>query len=386
MRARSDLVRTLVRLAVAVTVSATAADAASCDATGADAAAVSSARAAVRAACDCAGAYSAALRGRCVRDALRTLVAGGLSRGCEREVRRGELRSTCGRADRRVCCRTSASGKTAASLRRHGACLAPSGGSSCESVFPHLDEGCRPGGCALPAPVCGNGVIEAGEACDPPNGATCSATCAQIPLPVCGNGTVEPGESCDPPNGTTCSASCQVVVPPVCGNGAVEAGESCDPPNGTTCSATCAQIPPPACGNRIVEAGESCDPPDRLTCGNDCAPCPGPGCWEPAGQTRFCGNGPVTPQCSFLIPTPEACAAEGGCWESHSPRSVCNCPTLDSGKPCTSQNDCEGFCISDSCRSTDGACTDRFAIYECLCFVDSPSSVSYWCADPVPLP
>jgi hypothetical protein len=30
--------------------------------------------------------------------------------------------------------------------------------------------------------------------------------------PVCGNGVVETGETCDPPNGTTCSATCQTIA------------------------------------------------------------------------------------------------------------------------------------------------------------------------------
>jgi len=29
---------------------------------------------------------------------------------------------------------------------------------------------------------------------------------------VCGNGTVESGETCDPPNGTTCRRDCQTIV------------------------------------------------------------------------------------------------------------------------------------------------------------------------------
>jgi hypothetical protein len=33
-----------------------------------------------------------------------------------------------------------------------------------------------------------------------------------VKVAVCGNGVVEPGETCDPPNGTTCSALCQTIV------------------------------------------------------------------------------------------------------------------------------------------------------------------------------
>jgi hypothetical protein len=89
--------------------------------------------------------------------------------------------------------------------------------------------------------VCGNGVVETGEQCEPPNSVTCDATCHFKP-PVCGNGVVEMGESCEPPNTATCSATCQTIAVVVCGNGIVETGEQCDPPNGTTCSATCQNI------------------------------------------------------------------------------------------------------------------------------------------------
>lgn len=112
---------------------------------------------------------------------------------------------------------------------------------------------------------CGNGTIDPGEECDPPNGTTCDKNCLQIP--VCGNGVVEkpvgpyPPEQCDPPDGTTCSSTCQ-LIPVVCGNGIVQPGEQCDPPNGTTCSPTCQLIAAARCGDGMVnQPSEDCDPP-----------------------------------------------------------------------------------------------------------------------------
>jgi hypothetical protein len=95
--------------------------------------------------------------------------------------------------------------------------------------------------------VCGNGIVEEGEQCEPPNGITCDESCQAITSepPVCGNGIVEEGEQCEPPNGTTCDESCQTITtpePPVCGNGIVEEGEDCDPPDGTTCDESCQTI------------------------------------------------------------------------------------------------------------------------------------------------
>jgi hypothetical protein len=56
--------------------------------------------------------------------------------------------------------------------------------------------------------------------------------------PKCGDGHLDPGEQCDPPNGTTCLAGCSLP----CGDGIIETGEQCDPPDGTTCSATCQSL------------------------------------------------------------------------------------------------------------------------------------------------
>lgn len=57
------------------------------------------------------------------------------------------------------------------------------------------------------APDCGNGQLDPGEQCDPPNGTSCLEGCGR----PCGNGLLDPGEQCDPPDGMTCSASCQFV-------------------------------------------------------------------------------------------------------------------------------------------------------------------------------
>jgi hypothetical protein len=384
-------------LAIAILGSvATHALAASCDPTGADAAAVSGARAAVHAACDCEGADRASTWRRCVRDTLRPLLASTLSSACERHVRRLEQRSTCGRPDRSVCCRTSRLGATTASLRRAGACRAPVGGSACESARPYQDEACLPGGCVPPPTVCGNGVVEIGETCDPPNGTTCGSTCALCPgwpgcaAPVCGNGIVEVPEECEPPGTTTCRPNCTACPPgecaaPVCGNGRVETGESCDPPNGHTCDATCTTCQPgtcatPACGNGSVEYGETCDPPNGTTCDDACITCPVTGCVVP-GQRRFCGNGPVTAQCGFTLPTRAACEAEGGCWEPTEvyPAGVCNCPTLDAGKACREDDACEGLCVAPDCGWV-GTCTATRFVLGCFCLLDDPGDPSYWCA------
>ena len=207
-------------------------------------------------------------------------------------------------------------------------------------VGPYPAE-CNPGG-----GLCGNGVVDPGEECDPSSpggsfcapGTTCTDQCVcegggsttttttttpgsttTAPGGLCGNGVVDPGEECDPASpdggfpgspgggfcapGTTCTAQCvcaggstttcssttttvvttTTTTAPggLCGNGVLDPGEECDmsspagsflcPPGCTCDSLTCTCVPiggsttttttPPAgCGNGIVDPGEECDP------------------------------------------------------------------------------------------------------------------------------
>jgi cysteine-rich repeat protein len=96
---------------------------------------------------------------------------------------------------------------------------------------------CEPG--EPPVPVCGDGIIEGEEQCDPPGrineGLVCNEACRLVeipepePEPVCGNGVVEAGETCDPPGllgeGLGCTESCQIVEVPGEGGENGEGGE-----------------------------------------------------------------------------------------------------------------------------------------------------------------
>jgi cysteine-rich repeat protein len=98
---------------------------------------------------------------------------------------------------------------------------------------------------------CGNGQLEAGEACDGSDlgGATCESL-GYPPGPlgchpmcvfdvgqcgaatVCGDGIVQPGEACDDGNGVAgdgCDPSCQIES--VCGDGLRQPIEACDGPD-----------------------------------------------------------------------------------------------------------------------------------------------------------
>ena len=90
--------------------------------------------------------------------------------------------------------------------------------------------------------LCGNGTIDAGEACDDGNaihGDGCDNDCT---ITTCGNGTIDEGENCDDSNTIDddgCDSNCRTTG---CGNGIVTSGEVCDDGNtinGDGCSDVC---------------------------------------------------------------------------------------------------------------------------------------------------
>jgi hypothetical protein len=121
-------------------------------------------------------------------------------------------------------------------------------------------DGCCPPGCTGATdpdcgPICGDGALEAGEACDRAitaglpgacprtcndgdacttdiaTGSTvnCSRKCTHVPIVGCLS-----GDGCCPPG---CTHDSDSDCAPTCGDGKVGAGETCDPPN--TCPTTC---------------------------------------------------------------------------------------------------------------------------------------------------
>jgi hypothetical protein len=146
-----------------------------------------------------------------------------------------------------------------------------------------------------------NGTVSvAAKVTAPSNGVECSEQArvridcvnqsGSAPHPVCGNGLLEAGEACDTngtgpdvlPSGTlpgsTCNSSCTQVIGEgvgfTCGNGLIEAGEACDTngagpdvlpagtPAGSTCGLLCTAIlpgaPPPPPGGCLACAQASC--------------------------------------------------------------------------------------------------------------------------------
>lgn len=130
------------------------------------------------------------------------------------------------------------------------------------------DDGTSDGG------VCGDGIVQAGEACDDgndDNDDTCSNNCELSAL--CGDGNVDDGEECDDGmESPTCDGDCTVVQ---CGDGYPnsQAGEVCDDSNTDNddgCSESC-QLE--SCGDGVVQTGEACDTNgnDTQLCDADCS-------------------------------------------------------------------------------------------------------------------
>ena len=225
-------------------------------------------------------------------------------------------------------------------------------------------DGCCPSGCTADTDSdcdasCGNGIVEPGEYCDPPelcevsclddgdvctsteymgDPATCDGRCEYPAITACG-----PAEGCCPPG---CNETNDPDCDPVCGNGVVETGEICDGNcpscddsdacttdsmmgSPSTCNVICQHTDVTTCGPT-----EGCCPsmPDQCNALNDtdCAP--------------VCGNGLQEPG--------ETC--DGDCPTSCSDSDVCTADVL-SGSPSTCDVQCS-FTTITTCGDAEGCC------------------------------
>lgn len=106
------------------------------------------------------------------------------------------------------------------------------------------------------ATICGDGVVQAGEVCEPSE-MGCAPDCRSF----CGDGVVGPGEACDPKDDPYCNMDCQGS----CGDGVMRSTETCDDGNSTAgdgCSDYC-----------VLDRGYTCTgEPSVCTFGPDVAP------------------------------------------------------------------------------------------------------------------
>jgi hypothetical protein len=140
--------------------------------------------------------------------------------------------------------------------------------------------------CAMVGASCGNGAVDAGEACD---SATDTSACNAnlCTAPSCGDNYVNTaaGEQCESNGVDSADCNASTCTVPACGDGYVNAaaGEACDD-GADTAACNAANCQPPVCGDGIVNAaaGEECETGtlcDSATCtttytlGGGCAGC-----------------------------------------------------------------------------------------------------------------
>lgn len=204
-----------------------------------------------------------------------------------------------------------------------------------------IADGCCPAGAGADLDVdcpalCGNGVLDPGEMCDPAiaptetgacpascddgnpctadqrNGSGCQATCAHTPIT-----SFTAGDGCCPSGGNhNLDSDC----PAKCGNGALEEGESCDSGAGSIvpCPTSC-PASPSACLKRTLigdrdHCNASCNVQPVTACALVSDGCCPAGCTAAtdADCSAACGDGVVEPSsgetCDTAIPSgPGAC-------------------------------------------------------------------------------
>ncbi|MCP5468620.1 MAG: DUF4215 domain-containing protein [Deltaproteobacteria bacterium] len=120
-------------------------------------------------------------------------------------------------------------------------------------------------------PVCGNGLLEDGEACDDGNDINddnCSNECISS---FCGDGIIQQNEACDDGNDIEDDGCTNVCSLPTCGDGIVQIDQSeeCDDGNFNDkddCTNLCKIN---TCGDGILQEGEECDD-GNLNNNDDC--------------------------------------------------------------------------------------------------------------------
>jgi hypothetical protein len=183
--------------------------------------------------------------------------------------------------------------------------------------------------------VCGNGVVEGGETCDPLSTCPsfCSAQGCQLKKVV---------------NSGTCFAECvndRLQTACISGDGCCPAGSVCDAIRDRDC--------PARCGNGTVEPGEACD-------GNCVTDCPSQGCTKRAlqGSADRCNAKCVNAGTVTACVSGDGCCP-GGC--HHDEDSDCPQQCSGTGKTCmnsTTLRSCVGGTFETQKCPGGGNCFD----------------------------
>jgi glucose/arabinose dehydrogenase len=85
---------------------------------------------------------------------------------------------------------------------------------------------------------------------------TLTIACDGVPVPVCGDGNIDPGEECDPPNGTTCDANCMIAFDDCNNNGIDDLDDIANCSNDPACGDCNTNSVPDGCD---ISSGSSID-------------------------------------------------------------------------------------------------------------------------------
>ena len=198
-------------------------------------------------------------------------------------------------------------------------------------------------------PLCGNGVVDTGEACDGASDASCPGECGidcQCPgAAVCGDGEVnQPSEECDGGDDGTCPGLCQAncTCGAFCGDGDVnQPSEVCDDGNTTSGDGCDANCTPSGCGNDVRTGAEQCD-------GADAAACNGSTCKADCTCNPFCGDG-IQNQPSEECDGSDQGICGGTCDGDCTCAPFCGDGVREAAESCDGSDDtaCPGQCAGD---------------------------------------
>ncbi len=176
--------------------------------------------------------------------------------------------------------------------------------------------------------------------------------CAPANKLICGDGISEPGEECDPgsaatnvcPNGNACRPDCTCEPPPPC-----TSGQPCSDAAGDAGNCVCSSTDPASC---------TCVVPTPSACPCN-ASCPMPdgtlGQCSPVGSATFCQCAP--PQCPCDAQCTNTAGQTGQCRPGEDAAGLCHC-VVPRPTPTPVQCPCEASCTMDN--GTLGVCRRVF--------------------------
>jgi cysteine-rich repeat protein len=184
-------------------------------------------------------------------------------------------------------------------------------GEACDDGAGNADDAACTSACQQAA--CGDGLVHAGvEACDDGNDVDDDACGNDCALGSCGDGKLQQGEVCDDGNDVDTDACLSTCLAASCGDGFVQAGvDECDDANADDTDACLATCKAAKCGDAVVQAGvEECDDGNAVdddACRNSCeAPACGDGVKQ-VGEECDDGNMADADGCTSACTIPQTC-------------------------------------------------------------------------------